>query len=674
MVNQAARLGYILSVDLSSGRSAREPFPETVKRRFLAGRGFAVHRLRESVAPGTDPLGAENVLIFSCGLLAATPAPGSSRLHLCALSPLTGILGSSNVGGPFADRLRSCGIQALVVAGCAPSPSILVVGRQGAAIMEAGPLWGTDTWQAETMLRQRFPEGRVAVLTIGPAGENRVPMACIVSDRDHAAGRTGLGAVMGAKNVKAVVVCGVQKRRPERTEVQKKAVAAYVRRIRQSREYAFFSRYGGAGYTVWCSDERFAPGYHYRSPRFAAADRIDGRRLEADRLRSRGCPRCPVRCKAELRRAGRPAGFRPEFESMVNLGAKCGLSDLDALVRLDNLCTRLGLDIISAATAIAFAMELSEKRLLPLSMSGGAIFGWGDAAAMDRLIRQMAAARGVGRMLGAGVRSAAEQIGPEARQLACHVKGLELSAYHPGYLLGTALGYAVSSRGGDFNNIYAAMEYSCSAAQGERMFGTPLSVDRRSIQGKGALIRHASMLTCALDALGLCKVPALSLIGDCDLESEADLARALTGMALDAADLLEAGERIVNIERLFNLEHGLDPERDDRLPERFYTAADADEGPFLTPDGFSAMLQDYYAAMGWNRRGHPRIETLCRLQIALPAQEAQDLLPAAAAGAGGETGAAMVPKTGQGRASYPRPPLSGSAAAETGVNKNPTRR
>ncbi|MGD8369671.1 MAG: aldehyde ferredoxin oxidoreductase C-terminal domain-containing protein, partial [Desulfobacterales bacterium] len=158
------------------------------------------------------------------------------------------------------------------------------------------------------------------------------------------------------------------------------------------------------------------------------------------------------------------------------------------------------------------------------------------------------------------------------------------------------------------------------------------------------------------------------------LESEADLARALTGMALEAADLLEAGERIVNIERLFNLEHGLDPERDDRLPERFYTAADADEGPFLTPDGFSAMLQDYYAAMGWNRRGHPRIETLCRLQIALPAQEAQDLFPAAAAGAGGETGSAMVPKTGQGRASYPRPPLSDSAAAETGVNKNPTRR
>jgi aldehyde:ferredoxin oxidoreductase len=524
------------------------------------------------------------------------------------------------------------------------------------------------------MLRQRFPEGRAAVLTIGPAGENRVPMACIVSDRDHAAGRTGLGAVMGAKNLKAVVVCGVQAKRPKRTEVQKRAVAAYVRRIRQSREYAFFSRHGGAGYTVWCSDERFAPGYHYRSPGFAAADRIDGRRLEADRVRSRGCPRCPVRCKAELRQAGKPRAFRPEFESMVNLGAKCGLSDLDSLVRLDNLCTRLGLDVISAATAIAFAMELSEKGLLPQKMDGGAVVGWGDPAAMERLIRQMAAARGFGRLLGAGVRRAAAQIGPEARQLACHVKGLELSAYHPGYLLGAALGYAVSSRGGDFNNIYAAMEYSWSPARGERMFGTPASVDRRSIQGKGALIRHASILTCALDALGLCKVPALSLIGDFDLESEADLVRALTGMALDAADLLEAGERIVNIERLFNLEHGLDPDRDDRLPQRFYTAGCADEGPFLTPDGFSAMLQDYYAAMGWDRLGHPRVETLCRLQLSLPSQGADDSLPSAAAGAGGEPGAATVPKTGQGRASSPRPAFSGSGIAETGVNKNQTRR
>ena len=219
-------LGNVLTVDLSSGQWESESVSRSVENRFLAGRGFAVHRLRGAVSPGTDPLGAGNVLVFSCGLLSGTPAPASSRLHLCALSPLTGLLGSSNVGGPFADRLRRCGLQALVVTGRARLPSLLLIDHRGVNILEAGSLWGTDTWEAEKLLRQRFSERRPAVLTIGPAGENRVPLACIVSDRDHAAGRTGLGAVMGAKNLKAVVVCRDGTRRAGSSEAQRRAASA----------------------------------------------------------------------------------------------------------------------------------------------------------------------------------------------------------------------------------------------------------------------------------------------------------------------------------------------------------------------------------------------------------------------------------------------------------------
>jgi aldehyde:ferredoxin oxidoreductase len=554
-------------------------------------------------------------------------------------------------------------------------PSILVLNPEGVQVVEAGPIWGADTWEAEEMLKSRFPGPRTAVLVIGPAGENRVPLACIVSDLDHAAGRTGLGAVMGAKNLKAVVVHGVGSGARGAGEHQRRAVSEYVRRIRSAPEFDFFSRHGGAGYTVWCSDKGFAGAYNYRYPRFDRVGRIDGRRLDVDRHRSRGCPRCPVRCKAELRRAGRPAAFRPEFESMINLGIKCGLSDLDALVRLDNLCTRLGLDVISTATAVSFAMDLSERGMLPERMSGGKEMPWGSPGAMERLIRQIAACQGPGKLLGQGVRSSADRIGPEARRRAPHVKGLELSGYHPGYMMGIALGYAVSSRGGDFNNTYAAMEYAWPAARGAAAFGSAGSVDCRSFEQKGEVVRRAAVLTCALDALGLCKVPALSLIGDFDLENEAELTGALCGKPVSAESLLAAGERIVNLERLFNIDHGLDPLRDDCLPEVFYAADAADgEGPLLTREGFQKMRAEFYAAMGWDPRGIPRIDTLCRLQIPLPAGKTPNVQTPAKAPPAGEAAAVIAPRLSTGPPG-PGPGIrSGADALPFDAEPKPSRR
>ena len=260
--------------------------------------------------------------------------------------------------------------------------------------------------------------------------------------------------------------------------------------------------------------------------------------------------------------------------------------------------------------------------MLPDEWAAGDRPAWGDPVAMERLIRQIAASEGPGKLLGKGVRRAAAQIGEKARRRAPHVKGLELSGYHPGYMMGTALGYAVSSRGGDFNNLYAAMEYSWPAAQGAAVFGSPASVDCRSAEKKGDVIRRAAILSCALDSLGLCKVPALSLVGDFDLENEAKLAGAVTGKPFTAEALLAVGERIVNLERVFNLEHGLDPLRDDCLPEVFYAeGSDSGERPVLTRQTFEKMRAEFYSAMGWDRCGIPRGETLCRLEIPLPAQK-----------------------------------------------------
>jgi aldehyde:ferredoxin oxidoreductase len=420
---------------------------------------------------------------------------------------------------------------------------------------------------------------------------------------------------MGAKQLKAVVIRkGTVKPFDARGGMIGDAVGAYVKKIRSSPDFKIFSQFGGAGYIKWADDLGVMGTRNYRQRRFEMVDQVDGRQLRADKVRSSGCYRCPVQCKADLKfKDGRLQGqtaTRPEFEPMINLGSKCGLGDLQAVVYLDNLCTRLGLDSTSAATTIAFAMDLYEQGILNGADTDGMTLNWGDAAAMETLIRQMAAGEGLGGLLAQGVKRAADIIGNDAPKFAAHVKGLELTAYHPGAILGSALGYAVSSRGGDYNNVYASLEHRWSAEKGNAEFGSPESVDRMRPGGKGRLVRRAVLVNIIVDSLGLCKVPTLSLLGTFDLENEAMLTSAVTGMAVTAGDLFRIGERVATLERLFNLKHLPDME-DDRLPELLFDQEDH----VLTPAILEQMILEFYTAMGWDAKGRPLAETLERLGI-----------------------------------------------------------
>lgn len=607
-------LGRILEVDLDTGACRPREFPEAAARRWLGGRAFNVAHLYRHLSPGADPLGPENILILSCGLLTGAPVPTSSRLHVNALSPLTGLLGSSNVGGRFGDRLRSAGWQAVAVRGRSEAPVFLEIDAAGAALRDARDLWGLDTWAAQDRLEGMAGGSRAAVLTIGPAGENRVPTACLVAERDHAAGRTGLGAVLGAKNLKALLVHpGDLAPEPADPPRLRAAVQRFLRLVTASPDYRTFSEVGGAGYVQWADEKGYMAARHFRETHFEGSAALDGRRLADKVVQTRGCPRCPVRCKAVLDFGnGREPAYRPEFEPMINLGAKCGLADLEALVRLDNLCTRLGLDSTSAGNAAAFAMDLQERGLLPPEAAGGLDLAWGSAPAMEALFRDMAAGRGLGGLLGRGVREAARRLGPEAEALAVHVKGLELTAYHPAAILGTALGYAVSSRGGDYNNVYASLEQRWTPEQARRVLGTERAVDPEAAEGKGRLVALAVKVNTVVDSLGLCKVPTLSLIGAFDLELEAALAAAVTGWELAAADLMAVGQAAADLERLFNLRHGLDP-AEDRLPERFLQAPPAR----LTAEKFRRMREEFYAAMGWDPEGRVPQATRRALEAAM---------------------------------------------------------
>jgi aldehyde:ferredoxin oxidoreductase len=441
-----------------------------------------------------------------------------------------------------------------------------------------------------------------------------------MSDRDHAAGRTGMGTVMGSKNLKAIVVKKQKPKKPFRSNAQfDEAIRRYVWQIQNSPHYSGISRHGGAGYVEWADELGILATYNYRENTFEAAGRIDGKNLDDQITRRRSCHRCPVHCKADLEfRSGKYKGMqavRPEFEPMLSLGSKCGLRDLDTLVFLDNLCSRLGLDNISAGNAIAFAMDLFDREIISLEDTGGLDLTWGNGDAMETLIRQMAAGQGFGKILAQGVRRASQLIGCGAEHYAPHVKGLELAGYHPDNIMGTALGYAVASRGADFNDVFATLEYKWLPDERYEELGSPKASDLKSIHGKAELVRRSSIIGTVLDSLGLCKVPALCLICSYDLVEEAELTAAITGWPVDASKLFLSGERIVNLERLFNLRHGASA-ADDRLPDMFFEKDyNSGEEPSKPPAWMEPMIKEFYDVMGWDDTGHPTAEKLAELAI-----------------------------------------------------------
>ena len=613
-------LGRILHIDLTNQSWKFSPFPEDIAKKFLAGRGFNVHFLSRFLPPETDPMSPSNILLFTCGLLTGTEAPASSRLHISAHSPLTGLLGSSNVGGDFGAVLRQNGIQSLIIKGRASKPTTLLVKANSVSFLDAETLWGSDTWETQDRLKQKYGGDSVKVLTIGPGGENGVLFGCIMSDRDHAAGRTGMGTVMGSKNLKTIVIKRPGKSRQNRIpDRDREAIQRYVHLITHSPQYQTVSTHGGAGYINWANELGILSTRNYRENRFEAADALDGKHLTKYVSKYRSCHRCPIHCKAVLKlnngNGGSTEAVRPEFESILALGSKCGLKDLKTLIHLDNLCSKMGIDSMSTGGVIAFAMDLFERGILTTEDTEGIELTWGNASAMETLILQMVQQEGLGAILSQGVRRAAHIIGRGAERYAPHVKGLEMAGYHPYHIMGTALGYTVASRGADFNDVYATLEYKWLPEKASEVFGTPKAADLKSIQGKAELVRRARIVGTVLDSLGLCKVPALCLICAFDLKMEAELTAAVSEASVSVEDLFSAGERTLNLERLFNIRYGAGV-ADDRLPDMFFQKDyNSGEAPSQPNQWMEPMKKEFYDIMGWDENGIPTREKLTALGI-----------------------------------------------------------
>ena len=597
-------IGKLLTINLSTRTVTITPIDETIARRYLGGRGLNAWLMRDLVGPQVDAFSPDNALILGNGLVTGTEFPTSSRLQFAARSPQTNLLGASNVGGHFGAFLRRAGYQIVCVIGQADRPVYIWIDSHDAEIRDAAHLWGLETQDVHPNLG--VEEDSIA-MTIGIGGENQVRYASIITSDGHAAGRTGMGAVMGSKRVKAIVVAREKAQRSSRSDNAALA-RQYALKIRESDRYEIYSTTGNAAYLHWTNDHGMLGTRNFQSGQFEHVDRLNGSGFMNYVKRHKTCHRCPVHCRAEIQidhgRYARLVGDRPDIEPLMMLGPRIGADDLEAVLYLYNLTNELGVDVISAAASVAFAMELFERGIITTEDTGGLALHWGDIDVVATLIHQIAHREGFGRVLAEGVRDAARMIGRGAEQYAYHSKGLELPGYDPRGAQGTALSFAISNRGADYASVYPTLEFFWSPEQADQFFGTAKAVDPLSPEGKGVLVRYAYIVSAVLDALGICKVPVLSVLGDFSLKREAELASALTGWDLTPTELFEAGKRIVNTERQLNWDYGMTQE-DDTLPDLFLnTPLDSGPAKGRTVD-LAEMVDDFYQAMGWDEEGRP---------------------------------------------------------------------
>ncbi len=592
--------GSILRVNLSSGEIKKEALEPEVLRKFIGGRGLATYYLSQLMDPAADPLGSENVLIFATGPLTGTSAPAGGRYMVVCKSPLTGLVACSNSGGNFGAELKAAGYDLVIFEGVAKEPVYLALDGEKAELRPASHLWGLETDEVTDRLREEVGHKEAKVACIGPAGENLVRFACVINDKHRAAGRSGVGAVMGAKKLKAVVVRG--KGRPQGSDVFKEFIRQKLEIIRKNQVTGEgLPKLGTKILDNIINENGLYPTRNFQTGVFEGTEEICGEALvEKGYLKkNRGCFACPIKCARVTELPTRNKGEGPEYESGWAYGACCGVKDLIAITEANYLCNRLGLDTISCGVTIACAMELFEKGLIPKEdLAGGPALEFGSSEAIIYYTYATAYRKGLGDKLAEGSARLAKAYGrPE---LAMVVKGQELPAYDPRGAQGQGLAYATSNRGGCHVRAYLIAP---------EILGSPEKLDPHSTEGKAAWVKTFQDLTAVIDSLGICLFTSFAL----SPEDYRDLLVSATGFDYSLEEMMLCGERIWNLERLFNLKAGLDPQ-EDTLPKRLLEEA-MPEGPNKGQVvRLHEMLPEYYRVRGWVE-GRPSEEKLKELGL-----------------------------------------------------------
>ncbi len=588
-------MGRILRVDLSSGRLWDEPLDEAYVRAYVGGSGLAARYLYDRVEADTDPLGPENPLIFMTGPLVGTAMPSAGRYSLCALSPLTHLWGEACSGGFFGPELRFAGYDGIVITGASEKPVWLSIRFGRAELHDASALWGLDTYATQDRVRDILGDPRARVACIGPAGEHQVKLAAVMNDHGRAAARTGLGAVMGAKRLKAVAARGdarVPLADPEgfRIAVRKALTATREDLAAQSLLLA-----GTAGYIDLALMYGDMPARYYQQDAWEGGSNLSGVLLTEKYLnRNTACYRCPIGCGRETRapRYGLEKADGPEYETLGALGALTLVDDLEAVIYAGHLCNLYGLDTISVGATLALACELTERDLLRPEETGG--LRYGRAEAMHRLIEMTARREGFGDLLAEGSAALAERFG--VPELAVTVNRLEVPLHDPRAFSGMAVTYALSPRGAC--HMQGDM-YGVDTGQGPAVELGIVPGDRfDSSPEKGRIAARQQAWRSLYNALVLCQFQNPGV--ECVLQA----LHAATGWEWEAGDLLTAGKRILSLKRRLNLRRGL-TRADDRLPPLLLQPLEGGGTEGNVPD-LERLLQGAYAELGWDEQtGRP---------------------------------------------------------------------
>jgi len=596
--------GRILHVDLSTGKTETEPLKEELAKKYVGGIGLGIRLLIDHSKPDVDPLSPQNPLILATGPLSGSMGPTAGNGHaFVAKSPQSGAVGEAKSHGFFGAEMKRAGYDAVVFKGRAEKPVYVWIDDDTVQLMDAKHLWGKSPVETEDAIIEELKDHYVRVASIGPAGEKLVRIACILNDRTRAAGRTGLGAVMGSKNLKAIALRGSK----DVTVADPEGFLEFVKMMHErmkgpkSRKY----RTLGTPENVLVHNALGAlPTRNFTEATFEGAEKVSGERLnERYVAKIIGCNSCAMRCEHI---AVVPEGpykgstTRMEYETLWALGPNCGVDRLDAIIKAMELCNDYGMDGISAGVIVSFAMDCYKHGILTKKDTDGLDLRFDNHEAMLEMLKRIGNREGLGNILAEGVKIAAEKIGKGAEKYANHIKGVEMTGYDLRGLKTAALGYAVSFRGADHNR------------HGAYGFDIGGKVNRFKVEkGRGKMVMDVEDVYTIIDSLIVCKFGRGTYYAE--FEDLAKYYTLATGIQMTPEELRKTGERINNVARLFNVREGL-TRKDDHLPWKIMNVPIPDEGvakgSHVTQKELDFLLDDYYEARGWTKEGFPIMEKI----------------------------------------------------------------
>jgi aldehyde:ferredoxin oxidoreductase len=576
----------LLRINLKDKSYREEEVPDVVLEKTLGGKGLGIYLLLENNQKGADPLSPENTFIISLGPVSGTKIPGSSRYGIFTKSPLTGIFSESYSGGHAPELMSRTGYDAFILEEASENPVYLEITDQTVVFHDAAHIWGKGTYETEDIIKREVGSPKLAVLTIGPAGENLIPFAVVENDYWRSAGRTGVGAVLGSKKVKGLAFHGTEKKEVANPEL----LESFVKKIRdKGKTDAGVKAYRTLGTPMLVATnnrvEAF-PSRYWHSGTFEGWEKLTAEKMNDQlKTRPRACAQCFMACgKLSTVQDGRHKGLTiegPEYETIYAFGGLCMIHDLREIAYLNNICDEMGMDTITAGNLCAFAMEASYlgkiKERIP----------YGDADVAASLLADIVAQRGIGEVLSKGIRFAAEAWDME--DVAIHVKGMEPAGYEPRILKGMGLAYAISPRG------------ACHVRS--TFYKAELSgmIDKDQIEGKAELFIDFEERLALQDMLIVCRFYRDLYMWD----EFSEMIEATTGMKMKKSDLKQAVSYVIDLTRRFNIREGM-TKGDDTLPSRFFDEPLGKEKQVLKRDDFNTMLADYYRLRGWSEHGVPR--------------------------------------------------------------------